>query len=502
MVDCVEHLDLIEAALGARARRRSGSASTSTPAGGRCGGRVKVGAQALAAARRRRRRAALARRDRRRGPGSELVGADGLRGPDRRASATAPPGRRLRGRGDPRHAAPLGARAARAPRRDRRRGRARSRELEFVNGGGTGSLELTAAERGGHRGRRRLGLLRARRCSTTTAASRRRPAAVLRAARRAHARRRASRPRSAAATSPPAPPAPDRLPAPVPARRAAARPAGGRRRGADAAARRRPPTALRVGDRVYFRHAKAGELCERFDAPAPGRGRPRSSTRSRPTAARARRSCDQTADGPATSTCQTSHSPAASVPCAHWTAGFVPPWGSRSEKQRGSRDGQSMVRGGCGVAGAAGDGPRRCARRLRGSARRGQARLRLEVPRLHMSAEQRRLAHPLRGEGADDREQQTPIRALGDGDDVQGAARAERRGSQSPTRLVESYGPLIYTRRYKQDITVTTDWFSAQAEWRLQTKYVWDRPAPVRNVTRTFKSPQDIVCNTVLKVGA
>jgi D-serine deaminase-like pyridoxal phosphate-dependent protein len=22
---------------------------------------------------------------------------------------------------------------------------------------------------------------------------------------------------------------------------------------------------LRVGDRVYFRHAKAGELCERFD---------------------------------------------------------------------------------------------------------------------------------------------------------------------------------------------------------------------------------------------
>ena len=23
---------------------------------------------------------------------------------------------------------------------------------------------------------------------------------------------------------------------------------------------------LRVGDRVYFRHAKAGELCERFDS--------------------------------------------------------------------------------------------------------------------------------------------------------------------------------------------------------------------------------------------
>jgi D-serine deaminase-like pyridoxal phosphate-dependent protein len=24
--------------------------------------------------------------------------------------------------------------------------------------------------------------------------------------------------------------------------------------------------ALKVGDRVWFRHAKAGELCERFDA--------------------------------------------------------------------------------------------------------------------------------------------------------------------------------------------------------------------------------------------
>ena len=39
--------------------------------------------------------------------------------------------------------------------------------------------------------------------------------------------------------------------------------AGGRGRGADAAARRRRAT-LRVGDRVYMRHAKAGELCERF----------------------------------------------------------------------------------------------------------------------------------------------------------------------------------------------------------------------------------------------
>ena len=27
----------------------------------------------------------------------------------------------------------------------------------------------------------------------------------------------------------------------------------------------RAAEGLRIGDRVYFRHAKAGELCERFD---------------------------------------------------------------------------------------------------------------------------------------------------------------------------------------------------------------------------------------------
>ena len=30
--------------------------------------------------------------------------------------------------------------------------------------------------------------------------------------------------------------------------------------------------ALRVGDRVWFRHAKAGELCERFDVVHLSRG--------------------------------------------------------------------------------------------------------------------------------------------------------------------------------------------------------------------------------------
>ena len=40
----------------------------------------------------------------------------------------------------------------------------------------------------------------------------------------------------------------------------------GGRRGADAAAGRGRPSASQLGDRVWFRHAKAGELCERFDA--------------------------------------------------------------------------------------------------------------------------------------------------------------------------------------------------------------------------------------------
>ena len=46
----------------------------------------------------------------------------------------------------------------------------------------------------------------------------------------------------------------------------------GARRGADAAARRRR-AACAIGDRVWFRHAKAGELCERFNEVHLVRGR-------------------------------------------------------------------------------------------------------------------------------------------------------------------------------------------------------------------------------------
>jgi hypothetical protein len=62
----------------------------------------------------------------------------------------------------------------------------------------------------------------------------------------------------------------------------------------------------------------------------------------------------------------------------------------------------------------------------------------------------------------------------------------------------KTYRPLIYSKRYNWDVTVRTDWVSARGDWRLQTKYIWDRPAPIRNVTRTFKSAQDMICGVEL----
>ncbi len=59
---------------------------------------------------------------------------------------------------------------------------------------------------------------------------------------------------------------------------------------------------LAIGDRVYLRHAKAGELCERFDSLYLIEGG-RSSTRYPPTAARARPSSEPellAEDGPRT----------------------------------------------------------------------------------------------------------------------------------------------------------------------------------------------------------
>ncbi|MGP4113465.1 alanine racemase [Streptomyces sp. 4N509B] len=175
------------------------------------------------------------------------------------------------GVGDAPPGAPLRGLAVRAVRRasvaELRRRRAEAvaavrsvAELEFVNGGGTGSVELTAAEPA---------------VTETAAGSGLYGPALFDAY-------RAFRPRPAAyfalpVVRRPAPgvatvlgggwvasgtPGRDRLPLPV-------HPAGLRYRGAEGAGEVQTPLlgraadGLRVGDRVWFRHAKAGELAER-----------------------------------------------------------------------------------------------------------------------------------------------------------------------------------------------------------------------------------------------
>ena len=135
-------------------------------------------------------------------------------------------------------------------------------ELEIVNGGGTGSLELTAAEEAVTEVTAGSGFYAPvlfdhySRFSLTPAAAfalpvTRKPSEWVATA--LGGGYLASGPGNAG-----------RLPVPLAARGAALRRGGGRRRGTDAAARR-PGGSLDVGDRVYLRHAKAGELCERFD---------------------------------------------------------------------------------------------------------------------------------------------------------------------------------------------------------------------------------------------
>ena len=172
-------------------------------------------------------------------------------------------GRWGRRAGDPCDATDLGLGAARAPRGRRRRGRRRVAPLEFVNGGGTGSLERTAAED----------------CVTDIAAGsglfgpalfdlyqsfRPEPAAyfVLEVVRRpgTAARRPCSaaggwRPDRRGTTGCPTPVWPEGLRLVRTRERARCRPRWSARRVA----------GLRVGDRVWFRHAKAGELCEHVD---------------------------------------------------------------------------------------------------------------------------------------------------------------------------------------------------------------------------------------------
>jgi len=135
-------------------------------------------------------------------------------------------------------------------------------KLEFVNGGGTGSLERTAAEGVCTEAAAGSGLYGPT-LFDGYAAFRPRPAAQF-------ALPVVRRPGPGIATvlgggyiaSGPA--GADRLPAPV-------HPRGLRLLGIEGAGEVQTPVAglaasgLAVGDRVWFRHAKAGELCERFD---------------------------------------------------------------------------------------------------------------------------------------------------------------------------------------------------------------------------------------------
>ncbi|MCD0481304.1 amino acid deaminase/aldolase [Streptacidiphilus sp. ASG 303] len=135
-------------------------------------------------------------------------------------------------------------------------------DLEFVNGGGTGSLESTAAEAAVTEVAAGSGLY-APRLFDDYAAFRARPAALF-------AQPVVRRPGPGAVTvlggGYPAsgPSGRDRLPQPY-------LPEGLRYDPQEQAGEVQTPLlgaaadGLRVGDRVWFRHAKAGELCERFD---------------------------------------------------------------------------------------------------------------------------------------------------------------------------------------------------------------------------------------------
>ena len=260
MVDCVEHLDAIESVLGAGAAPVR--VCIDVDAGWwALGGRIKVGPkrspvhtveQAVALAREIERR-----------PQIELAALMAYEG-QIAGVGDQPPGRRLRGAAirfmQRRSAAELAERRAAIVAAMRE-----FAELAIVNGGGTGSLELTGAEEAVTEVDRRLRLLRPR---------------PLRPLQPLHASPPppASRCRSCASRRPGVATAlgggylasgsgdPARLPAPWLPAGPRARPRGGRRRGADAAARPTPPRDLAIGDRVYMRHAKAGELCERFDS--------------------------------------------------------------------------------------------------------------------------------------------------------------------------------------------------------------------------------------------
>ena len=142
----------------------------------------------------------------------------------------------------------------------------------------------------GHRGDGRVRALRRRPCSTATAPSSRARRCTSRC-RWCGVRRRGSRRCSAAGTSRPGRPA---------SRGCRRRPRRGcALLGTEGAGEVQTPVrgpgarGLAIGDRVWFRHAKAGELAERFDTIHVVEDAVRSPRPSRPTAARARPSAER-----------------------------------------------------------------------------------------------------------------------------------------------------------------------------------------------------------------
>ena len=235
MVDSSAQLDLIDAA---RRRRPPAAARLPRPrrrlvAAGRAGCRSAPSARRCA---RPTQAAALAREIAAR-PGFELVGMMAYEA-QIAGVGDRPPGSALRGRGDPLRCSARSARELRrAPRRGGGGGARRWRRCEFVNGGGTGSLEGTAAEAAvtevaagsGLYGPTLFDAYRAfsargrRRCSRCRSCAGPRPA-IATVLGGGYLASGAGRPGAAAA--------------PAPARRPAPRRPGGRGRGADAAARR------------------------------------------------------------------------------------------------------------------------------------------------------------------------------------------------------------------------------------------------------------------------